>query len=91
MINLNKAEFTPAAIGISALFVPALFIGTAYLLFDFSVGFLVGLLISLCVYLCLLLLFFLFSNAQDRMLVLKEDCLQVIDLKYANGVNSYEV
>ncbi len=91
MINLNKAKFTPGVIAISALFIPALISGAVYLFFDFSVDFLVGLLISLCVYLCILLLFWILSNAQDRMLILKEESLQVINPKVVNGVYCYEV
>ena len=91
MINLNKAQFTPSAFAISALFIPALISGTVYLFFDFSVNFLVGLLFSLCVYLCILLLFWILSNAQDRMLILKEDHFQVINPKVVNDVYCYEV
>ncbi|MBR6506517.1 MAG: hypothetical protein IKT37_02805 [Clostridia bacterium] len=91
MINLNKAQFTPGVIAISALFIPALISVAVYLFFDFSVDFLVGLLISLCVYLCILLLFWIYSNSQDRMLILKEECLQVINPKVVNGVDCYEV
>ena len=91
MINLNKVKFTPGVIAISALFIPALICGAVYLFFDFSVDFLVGLLISLCVYLCILLLFWILSNAQDRMLIPKEESLQVINPKVVNGVDRGDI
>lgn len=91
MINLNKAQFTPAVIAWSALCVPAIIISTVWLFFDFSLDILVGVLIISCIYLCILFLFWLISNAQDRMLVLKEDSLQVLNPKVADDADCYEV
>lgn len=91
MINLNKAQFVPAVIAWSTLFVPAIIVGTGYLLFDYSAGLLVGLLCSLLVYLCIVILFWFLSNAQDRMLILNSDCFQVINPKVAYGVDYYYV